>query len=446
MVLAGGLPSVLSVPPEALPGNLRGWALDIADRVQCPLDFVAVSMMVAVAAVVGRQVAIRPKRCDDWTVVPNLWGAVVGRPGVMKSPAIAEPLRFLRQLDEGALVEYKEAQVDHKARVLVADAREKDCKKRLAQMSEEEALAHARQMVQEFTEGVARRRYIVNDTTIEKLGEILNQNPRGVLIFRDELIGFLLSLEKEGQESSRAFYLEAWNGNGAFTFDRIGRGTIDIQSNTVSVLGGIQPGPLQHYLWSMQRGGRGDDGLMQRFQLLVWPDIAGDWKNVDRQPDTAHRDAANRVFMRLDALDPQAIGAQFDTSRSDPFPFLRFAPDAQECFASWRSELEPRLRGGNEHPAIEAHLSKYRSLIPSLALLIHLAEAQSVQWHTPLWSARCNGERTSRAMRGVCTRPRRPPGSWPDGSLHKRSWIGPSAINSCRSSHCGMCTETTGRA
>ena len=72
------LPDVLPVvePFEAalLPDAFRPWVEDIADRMQCPLDFVAVGAMVALSAVVGRQVAIRPKRRDDWTVVPNLWG------------------------------------------------------------------------------------------------------------------------------------------------------------------------------------------------------------------------------------------------------------------------------------------------------------------------------------------------------------------------------------
>jgi Protein of unknown function (DUF3987) len=74
-----------------------------------------------------------------------------------------------------------------------------------------------------------RRRLIVNDTTVEKLGELLNQNPNGVLIFRDELTGFLRTLDCESHETDRAFYLEAWNGTRRFVHDRIGRGTIDIQ-------------------------------------------------------------------------------------------------------------------------------------------------------------------------------------------------------------------------
>ena len=56
------------------------------------------------------------------------------------------------------------------------------------------------------------------------------------------------------------------------------------------------------------------------------------------------------------------------------FPMSASLPEAQEIFDDWRAKLEIRLRQNHEHPAIEAHLAKYRSLIPSLALLIHLAD------------------------------------------------------------------------
>ena len=72
----------------------------------------------------------------------------------------------------------------------------------------------------------------------------------------------------------RAFYCEAWNGTGAYTYDRIGRGTLHIRAACLSVLGGIQPGPLERYLRAVFAG-RGDDGLLQRFQLAVWPDGGG---------------------------------------------------------------------------------------------------------------------------------------------------------------------------
>src|SRR5262249_49077553 len=54
---------------------------------------------------------------------------------------------------------------------------------------------------------------------------------------------------------------------------------------------------------------------------------------------------------------------------------FRFAPDAQELFIEWLAKLEAKIRGDELHPALISHLSKYRSLMPSLALLFHLAEA-----------------------------------------------------------------------
>ena len=45
------------------------------------------------------------------------------------------------------------------------------------------------------------------------------------------------------------------SGDGRFSYDRIGRGTIDIEAACVSILGGIQPGPLTAYMASMARGG-----------------------------------------------------------------------------------------------------------------------------------------------------------------------------------------------
>ena len=54
---------------------------------QCPIEFLAVGAMVAAGSVVGNRIGVQPKKHDTgWIEVPNLWGAVVGRPGVMKSP------------------------------------------------------------------------------------------------------------------------------------------------------------------------------------------------------------------------------------------------------------------------------------------------------------------------------------------------------------------------
>ena len=215
------------------------------------------------------------------------------------------------------------------------------------------------------------RRYITQDATVEKLGELLQENPNGLLVLRDELAGWLRTLERPGREGEREFYLEAWNGTGGFTFDRIGRGTVHIDALTVSMLGAIQPGKLDKYLSEAIAGGGGADGLLQRFQLVVFPDRVGEYKHVDRYPDTAAKQKANVIFETLDSLDLTRLG--LDTQEGE-IPALHFSDDAQELFDLWRTELEQRLRSPelDPKPAFASHISKYRSLMPSLALIFHL--------------------------------------------------------------------------
>jgi len=309
--------------------------------------------------------------------VPNLWGAVVGRPGVLKTPAIQEPLKALDRLEAQARDRYETEAQAHDAGQLVAEERKKVSREKIkkALKGGQDPTQVALEAVQVEDEPV-RQRYICNDTTVEKLGEILKGNPRGVLLFRDELTGFLKSLDKDGREGDRSFYLESWNGTGRFTYDRIGRGTVDIEAACVSILGGIQPGPLSHYLRRITQGGADNDGLLQRFQLVVWPDLAGTWENHDRTPNLQARQTAYAVFDRLDGIDPASLGAQ---QEEGTIPYLRFTPEAQVIFNEWRTELEHRIRSGEESELLEAHLSKYRSLVPSLALLIHLADEEQGQ-------------------------------------------------------------------
>jgi len=373
--LPDGLPDVLPFDYAILPEVLRRLVADICDRMQCPPDYVAVSALITLASVLGRKVAIRPKRHDDWIVVANLWGCVVGRPGVMKTPSIREPMQALQRIEDRAREKHEREVKAAGAKSFIAGARlkiaEQEVRSRLKDGASDESALEGLKL--EPVEIPHRKRYVINDSTVEKLGELLNENPNGLLMFRDELVGWMRGLDRDGQEGARSFFLEAWDGGGSFTYDRIGRGTIDIQHAIVSVLGGIQPGILHEYVLNAVAQGQGDDGLLQRLQLIVWPDTKKEFVNVDRAPDKAARDAFTELVERLTQLHGSEVRAELDMGRARPIFFLSFAPDAQIAFNVWRERLETRIRAGTDHPAIESHLAKYRSLIPSLALLFHLA-------------------------------------------------------------------------
>lgn len=94
----------------------------------------------------------------------------------------------------------------------------------------------------------AERRYWVTDSTPEKLGDLLKDNPNGLLVSYDEVAGWLGEMERQGREGSRAFYLAAWEGTGDYYVDRIGRGSSYLPAICLSVMGGIQPNRLRRYL------------------------------------------------------------------------------------------------------------------------------------------------------------------------------------------------------
>jgi len=358
--LSAELAEVSPFDPGWLPETLRPWVLDLAERLQVPIDFPAAALTVMLAGALGRRAQIRPQRHDSWVVIPNLWGAIVGRSGMMKSPVLRAVLGPLRRRQALAMAVYESEQDAYQRHQQKYPARKRVRRSLTTAASSEQEECPAWDA--ETLPPPVCTRYVVNDVTLEKVHVILKENPQGVLYLRDELSGWMAQLEQRGRERERAFFLETWDGDSDFTMDRVGRGTVYASHLCLSVFGGLQPARLQEYVADAVTGGAGDDGLMQRFQMLVWPDVSPGWEEIDRPPDSRAEGRMEQILDRLLQISPE-----------DPFRG-RFSAGAQELFRAWRKELEQKIRGGDLEPALESHLAKSRSLLPKLALIFHLTE------------------------------------------------------------------------
>ena len=309
-----------------------------------------------------------------------MWALLIGRPGVLKSPAMEEALRPLKQLSVKAEDAFKKARRAYNVEANVAKLRAQENMKKATKLLQNDFTADISYLINSEDEvpEPTLRRYIANDTNVASLGVLLQQNPNGLMVFRDELVSLLDHLDQEENASERGFYLTAWAGNSSYTFDRIGRGLhLHIDGLCLSMLGSTQPGRISQYLSRAVCGGRGDDGLIQRFGLLVWPDVSSAWANVDRWPNKDARTVAFKVFEDLEGLNWHTIGAKRDRGADgdeDGLPYLRFTTDATDRFVEWRTDWEKRLRSGDLCPALESHLAKYRKLVPGLALISHLVD------------------------------------------------------------------------
>jgi Protein of unknown function (DUF3987) len=312
----------------------------------------------------------------------------VARPSTMKSYAIDQGIKHLKRLAATARERFLEEKAAKEADRLAIEA-ELDAIK-----SDMQAAAKGKpppkghpplKSMEELKKDYAKKkgelndaqptehRYWVTDTTPEKLGMLLIDNPNGLLVSYDELTGWLGDMEKPGREGSRAFYLSGWEGVGDYYTDRVVRGTNYIPAVCLSVIGGIQPDRLQHYIDEALGGGNGGDGMIQRFQLMVKIDHLGKWEPPTSWPDTQAKQRAFEVFKWLDETNLAELGQR---DSAEELPYIRFSPHAQELADEWHDELETRLRGPEfqDMPTFEAHIGKYRSLMPSLALIFHLLD------------------------------------------------------------------------
>ncbi len=302
--IEAALPPVAKFEAEMLPSVLSAYVLDVAERQQSPADFVAVSALCGLASLAGNRVRMRPKTMGDWEIAPNLWGALIGRPSSMKTPTQAAALAPVYELQDDMRRAWERDCRNDELDATIAALSAKDAKKKAAkalQGGDREAAREYLTAQSDKEDETPCPRLIVADSTFEKLGELLSENPRGLLLVRDELPGLLARLERTEFQSERAFYLEAYNGLSPYVFDRIGRGTIHVPHSTLSLVGGIQPSRIAPIV-RVALNGSGDDGLLQRLQLAVWPDDRPDWKWIDRSPSEPAREAYRQAFRRVDEL------------------------------------------------------------------------------------------------------------------------------------------------
>jgi hypothetical protein len=340
---------------DILPKCLGNFVFDQSDRMQAQPELVMAPLIVATGACAGRRFRIQPRRFDtDWTVVPNLYGAAVAPPGSMKSPTLGEVLKQLHPIERN----WRECNQQALAEWLAKYGKKKGKKKEGDDVDDDDEPGEPKPI---------EKRLILNNVTWEQMHVILAGNLQGCLMVRDELAGLLAETEKSGHQGEREFILEAWNGNQPYDVDRVMRGSVHADAICLSLYGGIQPKKLRHYLSGGSGAALSDDGFAQRLQILVWPDQRP-YIHTDRAPNKSASDAIAKIFRVLASFlcDPPLV---FTFNVDD---------DAQGYFDRWHTNIQNRVRGNKDPAMLRSHLSKYPSLMPTLALLFELAERAAV--------------------------------------------------------------------
>lgn len=322
-----------ALPLDLLPDAIAGYAQDQGELIGADPAAMAMFSLAVAAACIHDDIRIQPKRHDPtWTESARLWVGVIGDPSTKKSPLLKKAAGPAYSVDSRWRKAHNKALVEW----------EKACKEAKSAKEEEPPLP-------------VGKRLIVEDVTTAKLQDILAAiEPRGVLVIRDELSGWLGSMDayKNGAGSvDKPAWLEFYNG-GPKVFDRVARGSGYVDNWSGCVVGGIQPSVIRAYANAAEH-----DGLLQRFMLLH----AGTARQgQDRPPCEFARLDYGVVIEHLAELSPS----------SHPVTL-------SEAAHQHREDLDAKIHAlmTNHHNLfLTAALGKWSGLFARLLLTIHCIE------------------------------------------------------------------------
>jgi hypothetical protein len=372
---------------DMLPAWVWRWLSNIAARTNTSVAMGVAIALVALGSVLGRKLAIHPKKCADWPVVPCFWGYFVAPPGSRKTSVLNEvlgPIRTLerereKRFEQETLPEWRAKDRVAKGRRDAADAhikREMEKQAKANQSLEERKEADSafvlmvKDAAQDDGEPPACPRLTADDFTPEALARLEIANPNGILITKDEMSNLLHVFGKHGHELTRSYLLSGHGGFGQGRVDRASRPSQLIDPHCLSVIGGIQPG-LLHLLLPEEGVVGSGDGFAPRFSVGVWPDRPP-LADLDVSRDTDAIAAITNLFRSLDTLDPAALGCEWDAAQR--VHFLRLEPDAQVMWSEWFRENERATRDEDRAAIVREHLLKFPATVAGMGLLFHVID------------------------------------------------------------------------
>lgn len=307
-------------PSWVFPDKVRAFVEEVASSKQCPVDFPGIAALTVAASAIGASRALRLKA--DWLERPCLYSIIVAEPGSRKSPALKTVLGPIYRMQATAS----------------ADATCKDT-------------------------------YYVNDSTLEAMATVLRDNPRGVLMIRDEAAAFFLDFNKYrgGKGGDRQAYLMFW-GCEPWKIDRkSAEGSILIPCPLVNVIGGIQPSLLSEM---EDKRGR-EDGFMHRFDYVMPP--AQTYPGWDESTISSYamadwEDVVTRLYShKMEDVD-HGGGRILKTAR-----VLQLSPAAKKLYVSWYDSHQAEFklpnfdrRMGGPWAKMEAKCARYALILRML--------------------------------------------------------------------------------
>lgn len=312
---------------KCLPAGLSAIVDSISNAVDCDPSMVLMPLLSSCAGCIGNSAVI--EIAGDWREPAILWCAIVAESGSKKTPAARRVLRPINRMQQ-ELIQQRECQIE---------------------------------LLEEDDPVPPQKRIIVGDATVEAMAPIFKENLRGLLLVRDELAGFINSMDayKSSRGADSSHWLSMFNGEPITVDRKKDRESISVSSAALSIFGGIQPGILKRSF----SGEHEENGMLARFLFACPP--RRQLRFHEGFVTSEMNDKIQHMFSRLHEIE-----FQIDDLKT-PVPFvITLENSAKSYFGHWLDQF------GKETLHYSGPMAAFNCKLPAtvarLSLVFHLAE------------------------------------------------------------------------
>lgn len=344
-VLSDGLDEPIAdtneFPVEAFPYQIQDIIRQTHLCSDYPVDYISGSLFFAASVAIGNTHSVEVK--VNWEESAILFLSLVGSPGVNKTHPLSFAMEPLVDRDIQANVKYKKAMFEYN---------------RIVEMSKQERVDNG---ILDIPPEPKCEKFIVSDITPESLISILEDNPRGIALYIDELASWFNNFNRYSKGSEEQFWLMAYSASPIQVTRKNLIGSLSIKKPFISVVGTLQPLLLQ----SLAEGSRSKNGFIDRILFVYPPKISKKyWGDMDLPSYVTDnwKSIINRLLMLEQSVDENGTAIPKK---------LRYSNQAWECLYAWHRH-NTDLINDCEEDSIRGIYSKLEIYISRFSLILQL--------------------------------------------------------------------------
>ncbi|AWM38186.1 hypothetical protein C1280_15135 [Gemmata obscuriglobus] len=314
-------------PLHAFPAAVAEHVCAVAESVYCPVDYPALATLAAASAAIGASYVAKVKA--DFFQGAGLFCALVGDPSAKKSPPIKHVIRPMQKEQADRVEKIRDEYGD--------------------------------ELPEMYKEGEGE--LFVSDVTVEKLGEMLQRQPRGLLLYKPELVGWLLAQNQykaKGVGSDRSFFLEVYDSE-PITVHRKGGAAIHVSRPSLTMVGATQPDVVREFFDRR-------DGLAERI-LWAYPAALPPRGERFYEVPFALSSQWGQVLKNLWCMTMEPAGLGKKRPRAHVLPL---SDAGREAWRAYTDRLAATMSDPDFPPWMRSAYGKFEGSAARLALVLQL--------------------------------------------------------------------------